>query len=229
MTQEQKRMRIPIHAEGWRFIIPPLVAAVVCIPFGLPKIGIALLLLAVSCATFFRDPYREISHEPGLLLSPADGKIMCIEEVELETIDGKQERLRRVGIFLSVFNTHIQRAPTYGKVISVTHTPGKYLNAMKQEASVVNENNMIWMQSPNLGTIGVKQIAGLIARRVVCKVRTNDNISIGQQLGLIRFGSQTDAYFSLDADVRVEIGQNVKAGLSVIAFAKESPIQANTE
>ncbi|HUT26300.1 MAG TPA: phosphatidylserine decarboxylase [Sumerlaeia bacterium] len=213
-----RRQAAPIARDGWRFILPPLGLSLVCGALGWVPAAAVLLLLAAVVALFFRDPERRPPRQPGLLLSPADGKVISIDEVDVETGDGRRERLRRVGIFLSIFNAHIQRSPTYGTVVSVEHNPGRFINALKDKASEENEHNMIWMRT-RIGAVGVKQIAGVIARRVVCYSRPNDHLLAGQRLGLIRFGSRAEAYFPLEARVRIEVGRKVKAGLSILAEA----------
>ena len=213
---------VPIARDGWRFTLPFLVLVLLFALIGLIKTAIFFLVVGAGIAAFFRDPDRAIPRDPSLILSPADGKVTMIDEVEVEIEKDRVERLRRVSIFLSIFNVHINRAPAYGTVISVKHTPGKYLNAMNDRSSEENESNMIWMKS-NLGPLGIKQISGVIARRIVCYCRKGEHVLAGQRIGLIRFGSRTNAYFPLDATLRVSVGQKVHAGLTVLAEAATPP------
>jgi phosphatidylserine decarboxylase len=207
---------IPIVRDGWRFIIPVFGLTLICLVLGWEIAAALFLAVTLFCAYFFRDPDRPVPIRPGLILSPADGKVISIDEVEIETVDGKRERLRRVGIFLSIFNVHVQRAPSFGTILSTHYTPGKFLNALNDKASEENENNMIWMETA-MGTVGVRQIAGIIARRVVCRCRPRQNVLAGQRIGLIRFGSRAEAYFPLEARVLTRVGRNVQAGLSILA------------
>ncbi|NQU42432.1 phosphatidylserine decarboxylase family protein, partial [bacterium] len=183
-------------------------------------IGFIFLILFGFVTSFFRDPDRPIPSDPRLVLCPADGKVVGVDEVEIEMGEGGRARLRRVSFFLSIFNNHIQRAPRRGVVKSIRYTPGKFINAMSDKSSDENENNLIWFESEEQ-PFGVKQIAGLIARRVVCSVRTGQKVAAGQRIGLIRFGSRVEAFFPLDARVQVQIGQTVKGGISILAHMPE--------
>jgi phosphatidylserine decarboxylase len=183
--------------------------------------------MAGAVAMFFRDPERRIPRRPGLILSPADGKVISIEEIEVEPEAGRRERLRCVRIFLSIFNAHVQRAPAEGAIATVKYVRGKFLNALDDKSSDENEHNMVWMRG-RPGAIGVKQIAGIIARRVVCTCRSGQHVAAGQRIGLIRFGSRAEAYFPLDAVVKARVGQKVKAGLSVLAVAPSETSEAAT-
>ncbi|MBN1867468.1 phosphatidylserine decarboxylase family protein [Candidatus Sumerlaeota bacterium] len=224
-TRSIRHRIFPVARDGWRFILPPLILALILAVMAFLKTALVLLVVAGIVAMFFRDPERRVPRQPGLILSPADGTVTSIEEVEIETAPGQVERLRCISIFLSVLNAHIQRAPTYGTIASVTYRPGKFMNAMNGESSDENEHNMVWMRS-GLGTLGVKQIAGMIARRVVCHCHPGEHVLAGQRIGLIRFGSRTNLYFSLDASVRTSVGRPVKAGLSVLAEMREPATQS---
>lgn len=216
---------IPMAREGWRFVIPTLGLMLICMVLEWWGAAAFFLVLMLACGAFFRDPHRPVPIRPGLILSPADGKVISVAEVEIETVGGKRERLRRVGVFLSIFDVHIQRAPAFGTILSVRHTPGKFLNALNDKASEENENNLIWMET-TMGTVGVRQIAGIIARRVVCKCRPRQHVLAGERIGLIRFGSRTEAYFPLQARVLTRVGRKVQAGLSILA---EMPVAKNPE
>ena len=215
-AQENRRRVVPMARDGWRFVLPLVGATLVCFVLLLPWVALVCLVLAFGVGWFFRDPERRVPKAPGLVLAPADGRVACVDELEVEVADGERVRLRRVGIVLSIFNAHIQRAPSYCLVRSVQYNPGKFLNAFNDKSSKENENNTIWMHG-EAGVLGVKQIAGLVARRVVCWCRPGEHLVSGQRLGLIRFGSRTEAYFPLEARVRVSVGDKVKAGLSVLA------------
>jgi phosphatidylserine decarboxylase len=163
-------------------------------------------------ALFFRDPERLIPDTAGAVVSPADGRIMAIVTEPNAT--------QRVSIFLSPLDVHINRAPYGGIVQDVAYTPGKFLAAYRPEASVVNESNSVTLVS-NAGRCVVKQIAGVLARRIVCRVRPGDVLEKGQRYGLIRFGSRTDLVLPAEADVVARIGDVVRGGETILAFLKE--------
>lgn len=208
--------RFPLHPQGWPFVLPPLLLALVCWLAGWGWAGLICLLCAGAVGAFFRDPPRHNPEGARGLLAPADGKVICVEEIELETPDGERRRLRRIGIFLSVLDVHVQRAPVSGRVRSSVYTRGQFLNALKPEAAFVNENNLIWIESER-GWVGLRQIAGLIARRVVCTVQVGQALEQGCHVGIIRFGSQADLYCPLEARVCVAPGDRVGGGRTLMA------------
>lgn len=214
--QKLPHTRYNIAKAGWAFIMTAVCVCLLCLLFGLKCLATLSFLFALSCIGFFRDPERDIPQGEGLILAPADGKVTSIEEVTLETAPGVRERFRRVAIFLSVFNVHVQRAPFAGTVESVKYFQGKFINALHEKSSDLNEHNMIWTRT-SIGPVGVKQIAGLIARRIVCYTRPGDTVRAGERIGLIRFGSRTDAFFPLEAEVVVRVGDPVNGGLTILA------------
>lgn len=175
-------------------------------------LGIILIVLGLACAGFFRNPRRSIPSENNVLISPADGKVLGIHQVD-DPIIGKGQR---IDIFLSVFDVHLNRIPAQGKVGFVTYRPGKFLVAFKDKASEENERNDIGIETGH-GQVRVAQIAGSIARRIVCRVRENDPVSAGQLYGLIRFGSRVEITFPETYAPGVTVGQRVKGGESIIA------------
>ncbi|WP_422382991.1 phosphatidylserine decarboxylase [Roseibium album] len=207
---------VPIHREGWPFIAISLVATLVVGWFIDPLFWIGLLLTGWICY-FFRDPKRVTPVGEGLVISPADGVVSLLghalppAELELGT-----EPLMRVSIFMNVFNCHVNRAPVGGSISRVAYRAGKFLNAELDKASDDNERNGLVIEMG--GTrIGVVQIAGLVARRIVCFVREGESISAGERFGLIRFGSRLDVYFPADTQPKVSIGQTMIAGETVLA------------
>jgi phosphatidylserine decarboxylase len=176
------------------------------------------LLTAGACAGFFRHPPRVPPTRPGVVVAPADGLVCLIESAapppELEM--GAAE-LIRVSIFLSLFDAHVQRAPVSGEVIAVQHRPGLFLSADLPEASDDNERNSVRIRTEDGVEIVAVQIAGLLARRIVCDVRAGDKLSIGDTYGLIRFGSRLDIYLPAGTEVSVSIGQRAVAGETVLA------------
>jgi phosphatidylserine decarboxylase len=170
------------------------------------------LLLTACVVGFFRDPERLVPQLPGAVVSPADGRVM--------EVASEPGGAHRISIFLSVLDVHINRAPYGGKVSAVVYTPGTFLAAYRPEASVVNEANSVTIEHQGLVVV-VKQIAGVLARRIVCRVRPGDVLEKGQRFGLIRFGSRTDLLLPPEAEVLVQVGKVVRGGETVLAFLKE--------
>ncbi|MBX7158434.1 MAG: phosphatidylserine decarboxylase family protein [Verrucomicrobiae bacterium] len=178
-------------------------------------LGVALLsLVSLGVALFFRDPHRTITDDPTAIVSPADGTVDAIEN--LPHIEALQGPGKRVSIFLSVLDVHINRVPYEGTIRSISYHPGRFLDARHVESAQLNENQL-WILETSHGTIGVRQIAGLIARRIVGWRKQGDEVKTGQRLGLIKFGSRTDLYLPLYTKVQVQIGQKVKGGATIIA------------
>ncbi len=179
---------------------------------------VILLTVFIIVLAFFRDPYRVVPADKDVLLAPADGKIMDIEVVEENTF--LQGRALRVGIFMDIFNAHINRFPCAVKIEKVTHKPGRYKNAMKLISSQVNEANDIALTRLDEPTdrLLVRQIAGAIARRIVCEARPGQNFSGGQKFGMVKFGSRAEIYLPIrpNAKCLVKVGDKVKAGLNVL-------------
>lgn len=163
---------------------------------------------------FFRDPERTIPTAPGAVVSPADGKVTSVSQVEF---DGK--RLQRISIFLNVFNVHVNRSPIAGKIRSVDYQSGKFLNAMNPDCAECNEQNTVLVAGDGQSVI-FKQIAGLLARRIVFNKRIGDEVARGERVGLIKFGSRTDVLLEPSAEISVKAGDHVKGGSSILAFLK---------
>jgi len=206
----------PIHPDGWRFIAAFAVATAILFwlvgPLG--WIGLALTLW---CAAFFRDPWRVSPQRAGLVLAPADGTVVTIDEApppaELEMGPAP---MRRIGIFLSLLDVHINRCPAAGKVTKLAYRKGKFLNASFEKASAENERMAIRLKTAD-NDIAVVQIAGLIARRIVCNLIEGQEVAAGQRFGLIRFGSRADLYLPLAAAHYAVKGQRMIGGETVIA------------
>lgn len=205
-------MRLPIAREGWPFILPLLGLAIVGLVIT-PLGGWILLAITAFVAYFFRDPERSIPTTPGLLLAPADGKIVAVSP---QVNPPGPPAGTVVSIFLSVFDVHINRAPMAGVVEDVHYQPGKFLPAFRADASVINEQNSLTFRDGSTRVV-VKQIAGILARRIVCRVKTGDRVSAGQRFGLIRFGSRVDILIPPDFTVHTRLGQRIRGGESVIA------------
>ncbi|MAU51495.1 MAG: phosphatidylserine decarboxylase family protein [Roseovarius sp.] len=207
----------PMHPEGRRFVA--LFAALTLGLFLLwEPLGWIGLGLTVWCYYFFRDPERVTPARPGVIVSPADGIVSLIEPAvppaELGLPDAP---LTRVSVFMSVFNCHVNRAPVAGVVKTVAYRPGKFLNASLDKASADNERNGIVIGMEDGRDLAVVQIAGLVARRIVCFVRAGDSLARGERFGLIRFGSRLDVYLPEGVTPLVRVGQTMVAGETVIA------------
>ncbi len=203
--------------EGYYFGLPPLVLGVVAFLTHWDVVGAILVALALFVFYFFRDPERTIPTEPGALVSPADGRIVVITDEPNNGIPGK-----RVSIFLAIWNVHVNRSPEAGTITAMEYRPGKFLAAMVARASAENEQNVISL-STAAGEMMFKQIAGLIARRVVCWKKPGDVVARGERIGLVRFGSRVDLWVPRDAEILVKLGDNVKGGSSVLARWPANP------
>jgi phosphatidylserine decarboxylase len=211
--------------EGWTFIIGSfLIAAAVIItaatrrswPLGL--LGFALLVIAIWVASFFRDPERTATEKgERVVISPADGKVVLITEVDEPTF--MKGRARRVSVFMNVFNVHVNRYPVSGVVQYVQATPGKFMNAIAENASLENEQTSVGIEAGS-NRILVRQIAGLIARRIHTYSRVGDQARQGERMGMIRFGSRVDVFVPLDATIRVKVGDAAFAGVTPLAELK---------
>jgi phosphatidylserine decarboxylase len=213
-------LRLPIAREGWPFLLPLLGVMVVGL-VAVPIVGVVFLACAGFIGYFFRDPERTIPSTPGLLLSPADGKIVGMRP----TKEGEEPSSGTVvSIFLSVFDVHINRVPIAGTVVDVQYQPGKFLPAFQPEASARNEQNMVTLQAGDICVV-VKQIAGVLARRIVCKTSVGEHLTAGQRFGLIRFGSRVDVIIPPAFTVHAQVGQRVRGGESVLAARSPQPGQ----
>jgi phosphatidylserine decarboxylase len=177
-----------------------------------PGWAVVPLALAAFFLWFFRDPERTIPNEPGVVVSPADGKVTDISHVSVE---GKS--LKRISIFLNVFDVHVNRSPISGVIRGVEYQPGKFLNAMDPQCADCNEQNTVTVEGEG-HTIVFKQIAGLLARRIVFTKNIGEKVGRGERVGLIKFGSRTDILLEPSADVQVKVGDRVKGGASILAF-----------
>ena len=211
-------MRIPIAKDGYIFIIPLLVVTVLTylLSFYWATVFVGLVFLFITW--FFRDPERPIPDEPNVVVSPADGKVTEIV-TEKEPING--ETCKRVTIFLSVFNVHVNRVPIGGTIEDIRYNPGKFLAAFNPKASMDNEQNIILISNGKTNVL-VKQIAGLIARRIVCWPNKGDQYQPGQRYGLIRFGSRVDILLPENIKLSVVCGDIVSGGQSIIGYLSPS-------
>ena len=197
--------------EGYTFGVPLLVLGGVFYLLHWNVAGAVVVLLALFVFSFFRDPEREIPAEAGAVVSPGDGRVVVVTDEDYVGRPGK-----RVSIFLAVWNVHVNRSPAAGTITKMEYRPGKFLAAMMERASVENEQNVFTL-STEAGEIVFKQIAGLIARRVVSWKKIGDTVARGERIGLVRFGSRVDLWVPKEAEILVKVGDNVKGGSSVLA------------
>lgn len=207
---------VPVHKEGYVFIAAFAGVSVVLGLLWQPLFWIGVILTA-WCAYFFRDPQRVTPVDDALVVSPADGIVSAVgPAVPPRELGLGDDEMLRISVFMNVFSVHINRAPTRGRITRIEHRPGSFLNAELDKASQENERNGLVIDSPN-GAIAVVQIAGLVARRILCWVEHGTSISVGERFGLIRFGSRVDVYLPNSARTRVAVGQISIAGETVIA------------
>jgi phosphatidylserine decarboxylase len=201
---------MPIAREGWPFILLPLLAGTGLLLARLQWPGGLLLGLGVFSAFFFRDPERVVPVGPGLVVSPADGKVVQV----VEAPPGQEGT--QISIFLSIFDVHVNRAPIAGRIAKVEYNPGEFLPAFDDKASSRNEQNTVTVEDGETRVV-FKQIAGLIARRIVFRKGVGDTVGRGERVGLIRFGSRVDVFVPGGFEVRVRRGERVASGSSILA------------
>jgi phosphatidylserine decarboxylase len=197
--------------DAYRFAMPPMVLGVLCLGFEWYWAAGILMVLGLFVFYFFRDPERTIPSDPDVIVSPGDGHVV---EIVGESMDSKPGH--RISIFLSVWDVHVQRAPAAGRIARVLYLPGRFYAALRAAASQKNEQNVIYIDTSR-GTLVFKQIAGAIARRVICWKREGEMVALGERAGMIRFGSRVDVWLPRETQVIVRRGQRVKGGESVLA------------
>ena len=208
---------VPVHPAGWPFIFIFVVGSILVTmlwsPFILPG-----TLLSLWCVYFFRNPVRTTPVTDNFVVAPADGRVLSVGEAELpEDLDLPAGEWRRVAIFMNVFDVHVNRAPVVGQITSTSYHKGAFLNASLDKASEANERQNITMETHAGQPVGIVQIAGLVARRILLEAGVGDRLAIGQQFGIIRFGSRVDLWIPASTPVLVMPGQRTVAGETVIA------------
>ena len=203
-----------IAREGWAHLALAIVAALVLSFLGWWLLAALAWLAVVFVAQFFRDPARRVPREPNAVLSPADGKIVSVSKARDPYLD--RDALR-ISVFMNVFNVHSNRSPVDGEVVAAWYHAGGYVNAALDKASIENERNALHLRTAGGSDVTCVQIAGLIARRILCYAKPGDTLARGQRYGFIRFGSRVDVYLSPDARPRVAIGDAVSATETVLA------------
>jgi phosphatidylserine decarboxylase len=205
-----------IAREGYPFIIFSLVVTVFVAFFGRGWLIMLFVLITFFIVWFFRNPERSFQEEGKALISPADGKVIKIENVEVNgTISG---RFKKISIFMNVFNVHVNRASYSGKIDAINYHKGKFFSANLDKASHDNERNEVMIRTEDGRTVWMVQIAGLIARRIVCWVNVGTTIKKGERFGLIRFGSRVDLYLPEDSRISVKLKDKVKAGETILGY-----------
>ena len=217
----------PMHPEGRKFVA--IFAAVTVVLFLISSVlGWIGVALTVWCYYFFRDPKRATPMRDGLIVSPADGIVTLIEKAVPPPELGMPDlALTRVSVFMSVFNCHVNRAPIAGRIAAIAYRPGKFLSASLDKASADNERNSLCIEMADGRQIAVVQIAGLVARRIVCFASKGDTLQTGERFGLIRFGSRLDVYLPDNVHPLVDLGQTMIAGETVLAdLASDEPARS---
>lgn len=205
-----------IAHEGYPFIVFSLVVTIFIAFLGIGWLAILFVFITFFIVWFFRNPERSFQEEEKVLISPADGKIIKIENVEVNgTISG---RFIKISIFMNVFNVHVNRAPYSGKIEAINYHEGKFFSANLDKASLDNERNEVMIRAEDGRRVWMVQIAGLIARRIVCWVYVGATIKKGERFGLIRFGSRVDVYLPEDSRISVKLKDKVKAGQTSLGY-----------
>ncbi len=207
-----------IAREGWPFLAGIVVISIL-VTLWSPATSIIFWLLSLFVLQFFRDPARMAPDGASNVLSPADGRIVAVEEVDDVYAD---RRALKISVFMNVFNVHSNRAPVKGSVVSVDYFPGKFVNAALDKASLENERNAMVIRTSSGHTVTAVQVAGLVAKRILCYAKPGDQLYSGQRYGFIRFGSRVDVYLPLGSRPRVSIGDKVSATSTVLAELPES-------
>ncbi len=205
---------LPFASEGYPFVLVPALAGILAYLFGAPALAVFFWVVMVACVAFFRDPARASAASPEVVLAPADGKVLSVGAAP-PAMAGRGLP-SQVSIFMSPANVHVNRAPISGTAREVRHTPGAKLPAFRDKASELNEHSFVLLEGER-GTVAYKQIAGSLARRVVCDLSVGESVLRGQRVGLIKFGSRVDLFLPGHALVDVTVGQRTRAGVTPIA------------
>lgn len=212
--EKQLPTAFPIARPGWALILGAAFATAVFALLDLTLPALTGLTAAFCLCCFFRDPDRLVPVEDGVVVSPADGRV--IEAGPVEDAHYGLGNCRKVSIFMSVFNVHVNRVPCDGRVTDIRYVPGKFFNASLDKASSDNERNAVFLETDGGRVVCCVQVAGLIARRIISGLAVGDTVSRGRRFGMICFGSRLEVYLPADADVRVSVGDRVRAGTSVL-------------
>ena len=219
---KQNNKRYYIHPEGWNFAGILFITSMILLYLTMPTVLVTTgFLLTFFVLWFFRDPERDTPQDLNLIISSADGKVCLIDEAyPPEELPMEAEKMKRICVFMNVFNVHVNRSPIKGRVENIVYKKGQFLNASLDKASDKNERSSLILNSENGAKIIVVQIAGLIARRILSFISSSDQLNQGERFGLIRFGSRVDIYMPLDAVEKCKVGDKVVAGESILATLK---------
>ena len=205
-----------IHAEGYKFLVIASIVTIVLYTFS-DFLGLIGLVLTIWVYYFFRDPERVILENDNYLVSPADGEVLKVEEVDgPKELGLENKRFKKISIFMNVFDCHVNRTPCAGKIEEILYKPGKFLNASLDKASEDNERNYFKIKDPQNNDVIVVQIAGLVARRIVCESNKDQELKQGDRIGMIRFGSRADVYYE-NYEPLVKVGQRAISGETLLA------------
>ena len=225
-----KSVLVPINREGWPFVVLFAIVSVLLGGLVWEPLGWLGLVLTVWCIYFFRDPDRYTPDRDGLVISPADGVVQSIVAASPPPeLDMGNEALTRVAVFMNVFDVHVNRAPVEGVVKRLAYRPGAFLNASFDKASEDNERQSILLETDSGKEVAFVQIAGLVARRILCDLEDNQRVVTGQRIGMIRFGSRVDVYLPKGVNPLVSVGQRAIAGETVLADLKSREKQRSAE
>jgi phosphatidylserine decarboxylase len=203
--------RLPIASEGWPFILGPAALALGLALTGRRRLAVPFAAASLASLGFFRDPERAIPAQGNAVLSPADGRVTEVAEAD----DPFVGPAVRIAIFLSPLDVHVNRAPISGMVTTIAYTPGRFIPAYRGGAADVNERCVITIEGEQ-ARVTVVQVAGVVARRIVCRVGQGDKLEAGDRIGMIRFGSRTDCYVPRDTEVLVKVGDRVRGGVTIL-------------
>ena len=205
----------PVASAGYPFILSAAFATAVLALLGVTSLTLIGLVITFAICGFFRDPERVIPDQQGAVVSPADGKVVAASVVDNSLFyDGPT---MKISIFMSVFNVHVNRVPYAGRVKEINYHPGKFIAANFDKASLENEHNAVLIETENGKHLCVVQVAGLIARRIICRIKPGENVIRGQRFGLICFGSRLDVYLPANVKVNVVVGDKIQAGVTILA------------
>ena len=210
----KKKGMIPIAAEGYPFIAVSIFVTVYLVALGFPTGALFFFVVTIFVVSFFRDPERQIPDDVDAVICPADGKVIAVNRVHDDAFTG--EEMLKMSIFMNVFNVHVNRIPLDGTVQDVSYFPGTFFSADLDKASKKNERNAVYLGLANGKQAVVVQVAGLIARRIVCKIAKGETVRRGERFGLIRFGSRVDLYLPPETKPVVHVGDKVLAGTSIM-------------
>ena len=213
---------VPFAPEGYPFVLVPALAGIFAWVFGYPTLTVVFVLVGLACVVFFRDPARNSDAPPEAILAPADGRVLLVRPSPAALAE--RGLPTQISIFMSPANVHVNRAPIAGKVLEARHVPGRKLPAFRDKASDLNEHSFVVIEGA-YGLLAYKQIAGAVARRVVCDLQAGQSVRRGHRVGLIKFGSRVDLFLPADAAVAVAPGQRTRAGVTEVArmAAREQP------